>query len=177
MSAEEIASVGSARMRMLKATIITCAVTGVLFWLMASGAYVWLKTLHILAIISWMAGLLYLPRLFVYHCEAEAGSKQSETFKTMERRLLKGIMYPAMIASWSVGLWLAWDQILFGDLWFQIKLALVLVLTWVHWFYDNCMVEFAEDRNQRPQRFYRFMNEVPTLLMIGIVIMVIVKPF
>jgi putative membrane protein len=162
---------------MLKATIITCVIAGGLVWLMPSGAYQWLKTLHILAIISWMAGLLYLPRLFVYHCEAEAGSRQSETFKTMERRLLKGIMYPAMIASWSSGLWLAWDLALFGELWFQAKFALVLVLTWVHWFYDNCMVEFAEDRNLRPQRFYRFMNEVPTLLMIGMVTLVIVRPF
>lgn len=164
-------------MRMLRALVITCVIAGLLVWLSPSEAYQWLKVLHILAIISWMAGLLYLPRLFVYHCEAEIGSKQSEAFKVMERRLLKGIMYPAMIASWSAGLWLAWDQGLFGDLWFQVKLALVLVLTWTHWFYDNCMVEFAEDRNDRPQRFFRFMNEVPTLLMIGIVIMVIVRPF
>ena len=162
---------------MLKATVITLAIAGLAIWLLPSGAYLTLRTLHILAIISWMAGLLYLPRLFVYHCDAEAGSQQSETFKTMERRLLKGIMYPAMVASWCAGLWLAWDQSLFGDLWFQMKLAFVLVLTWVHWFYDNCMVEFAEDMNQRPQRFYRFMNEVPTLLMIGIVTLVVVRPF
>ena len=162
---------------MLRALVITLVVAALLIWLVPGGAYPWFKALHIVAIISWMAGLLYLPRLFVYHCEAEAGSRQSETFKVMERRLLRGIMYPAMIASWCMGLWLAWDQGLFGDLWFQVKLALVLTLTWVHWFCDNCVREFAEDRNERPQRFYRFINEVPTLLMIGIVIMVVVRPF
>ena len=162
---------------MLRAAVITAVATALLIWLMPGGAYAWMKVLHIVSIISWMAGLLYLPRLFVYHCEAETGSKQSETFKVMERRLYKGIMVPAMIASWTAGLWLAWDQSLFGDLWFQLKLALVLTLTWVHWFYANSLREFAEDRNERPQRFFRFMNEVPTLLMIGIVILVIVRPF
>ena len=162
---------------MLRAAVIALAVAAAMIWLIPSAGHLWLKALHIIAIISWMAGLLYLPRLFVYHCEAEAGSKQSETFKVMERRLLKAIMTPAMIASWAVGLWLAWDLSLFGDLWFQLKLLLVLALTWVHWFLANSVEEFAEDRNQRPQRFYRFINEVPTLLMIGIVILVIVRPF
>ena len=161
----------------LRAIVIIGVIAGLLIWLSPTGLYPWLKSLHIIAVISWMAGLLYLPRLFVYHCEAEAGSKQSETFKVMERRLLKAIMYPALIASWSLGLWLAWDQNLFGEPWFQVKLALVLILTWVHCFYACCVREFAEDRNARPQRFYRFMNEVPTLLMIGIVIMVVVRPF
>ena len=161
---------------MVRAIVIAAVIAALFIWIVPNGAYPWMKTLHVLAIISWMAGLLYLPRLFVYHCEAEPGTTQSETFKVMERRLFKGIMTPAMIASWSAGLWLAWDQNLFGEHWFQLKLALVVVLTWTHWFYANCLAEFAEDRNQRPQRFYRFMNEVPTLLMIGIVIMVIVRP-
>jgi putative membrane protein len=162
---------------MLRATIIALLVAAAMIWLIGDGAYVWMKALHIIAIISWMAGLLYLPRLFVYHCEAEAGSPQAETFKVMERRLLKAIMTPAMIASWAVGLWLAWDLNLFGDLWFQLKLFLALTLTWVHWFLANAVKEFAEDSNRRPQRFYRFINEAPTLLMIGIVILVIVRPF
>ncbi len=164
-------------MLMLRAAVIALAVAAVMIWLIPGGGYLWMKALHVISIIAWMAGLLYLPRLFVYHCEAEAGSQQSETFKVMERRLLRAIMVPAMIASWAAGLWLAWDQKLFGEGWFHAKLALVLVLTWVHWFYANAVREFAEDRNQRPQRFYRFMNEVPTLLMIGIVILVIVRPF
>ncbi len=164
-------------MLMLRAAVMALVLAVLAIWLIPDGAYVWMKVLHIVAIISWMAGLLYLPRLFVYHCEAVAGSKQSETFKVMERRLLRAIMTPAMIASWAVGLWLAWDLNLFGDLWFQLKLLLALCLTWVHWFLANATLEFAEDRNQRPQRLYRFVNEVPTLLMIGIVILVIVRPF
>ncbi len=162
---------------MLRAAIIAAVVTGLFLWLIPGGGYLWMKALHIVAIISWMAGLLYLPRLFIYHCEAVAGSEQSETFKVMERRLYTAIMVPAMIASWSAGLWLGSEQGLFGDLWFQLKLLLAATLTWVHWFYANSVKEFAEDRNERPQRFYRFMNEVPTLLMIGIVILVIVRPF
>ena len=162
---------------MLRAAVIALVVTALMIWIIQSDGYLWMKVLHIVAIISWMAGLLYLPRLFVYHCEAEVGSKQSESFKVMERRLLKAIMVPAMIASWAAGLWLGWELSLFGDLWFQLKLLLAVTLTWVHWFYANSVQEFAEDRNQRPQRFYRFMNEVPTLLMIGIVILVVVRPF
>jgi len=164
-------------MEMLRAAAIAAVVTALMIWLIPSGGYRWMKVLHIVAVISWMAGLLYLPRLFVYHCEAEAGSKQSGTFKVMERRLYRGIMGPAMIASWSAGLWLAWDLGLFGDGWFHAKLALVVILTGMHWLYGANLRAFAEDRNARPQRFYRFMNEVPTVLMIGIVILVIVRPF
>jgi putative membrane protein len=167
----------SAGLEVVRAIVIAAVVTALFIWIVPNGAYPWMKALHVLAIISWMAGLLYLPRLFVYHCEAEPGTRQAETFKVMERRLFRGIMTPAMIAAWSAGLWLALDQGLFGEHWFQLKLALVLVLTWTHWFYANSLSAFAEDRNQRPQRFYRFMNEVPTLLMIGIVIMVVVRPF
>jgi putative membrane protein len=146
-------------------------------WLAA--AYPWIKSLHILAIIAWMAGLLYLPRLFVYHAEAPAGSGQSETFKVMERRLLRGIMNPAMIAAYLFGGLLAatpgivdWSQ-----LWIWGKLALVAGLTVAHHLLGLWRKEFAEDRNARPARFYRIVNEVPTLLMIGIVFLVVLKPF
>lgn len=139
--------------------------------------YLWIKALHVIAIIAWMAGLLYLPRLFVYHCEAEKGSVQSETFKIMERRLLKAIMNPAMIVAWAAGLYLAWDANLWLDRWFMAKFACVLGLTFLHHMLVRDVKRFAADANERPQRYYRILNEVPTLLMIGIVIFVIVKPF
>jgi protoporphyrinogen IX oxidase len=139
--------------------------------------YEWIKALHVIAVIAWMAGMLYLPRLFVYHCEAEAGSKQSETFKVMERRLLKAIINPAMIVTWLAGLYLAWAGHFFSAGWFHGKLLLVLLLSGVHGFFARYVKDFAADRNTRSQRFYRFINEVPTILMIGIVILVIVKPF
>jgi putative membrane protein len=139
--------------------------------------YVWIKALHIVAVISWMAGMLYLPRLFVYHCEAEVGSKQSETFKVMERRLLKAIINPAMIVTWLAGLYLAWSGSWFSAGWLHGKLLLVLILSGVHGFFARCVKDFAADRNKRSQKFYRIINEVPTLLMIGIVILVVVKPF
>lgn len=139
--------------------------------------YVWIKALHVVAVISWMAGMLYLPRLFVYHCEAEVGSKQSETFKVMERRLLKAIINPAMIVTWLAGLYLAWSGSWFSAGWLHGKLLLVLILSGVHGFFARCVKDFAADRNTRSQKFYRIINEVPTLLMIGIVILVVVKPF
>jgi putative membrane protein len=140
--------------------------------------YLWLKALHIIAVISWMAGLLYLPRLMIYHCAAEKGSVQSETFKIMERRLLKAIMTPAMIVSWVLGLTLAFMYVSFvGNGWLHTKFVLVIALSVAHGFQARWVREFAEDRNTRPQRFYRIANEVPTLLMIAIVILVVVKPF
>ena len=139
--------------------------------------YEWLKAFHVVAIISWMAGLLYLPRLFVYHCDAPAGSPASQTFKVMERRLLKAIINPAMIATWLLGLALAWQGGWFTAGWLHGKLFLVLVLSGVHGALARMVKDFAADRNTRPARFYRLLNEVPTLLMIGIVILVIVKPF
>jgi protoporphyrinogen IX oxidase len=140
--------------------------------------YLWLKALHIIAVISWMAGLLYLPRLMIYHCEAEKGSVQSETFKTMERRLLKAIMTPAMIVSWGLGLYLAFVYVGFkGNGWLHVKFLFVIALSASHGFMARWVRDFAEDRNTRPQRFYRIANEVPTLLMIGIVILAVVKPF
>ena len=137
----------------------------------------WLKALHIVAVISWMAGLLYLPRLFVYHCEAEAGSRQSETFKVMERRLLRLIMNPAMIVVWVTGPWLAWAQGMLHDRWLWAKFVLVVVLTGYHHALGIWRKGFATDRNVHDQRFYRLANEVPTLLMVGIVVLVVVKPF
>jgi putative membrane protein len=139
--------------------------------------YLWLKAFHVIAVIAWMAGMLYLPRLFVYHCDAEKGSVQSETFKVMERRLLKAIINPAMIVAWGLGLYLAWDGGWFRSGWLHGKLALVLGLSAVHGLYARWVRDFAADRNTRTARFYRVWNEVPTLLLIGIVILVIVKPF
>jgi protoporphyrinogen IX oxidase len=140
--------------------------------------YLWLKALHIIAVISWMAGLLYLPRLMIYHCAAEKGSQQSGTFKVMERRLLKAIMNPAMIVSWVLGLYLAFVHVGFaGNYWLHAKLVLVLAMSGAHGYQARWVREFAEDRNTRTHRFYRVANEVPTLLMIGIVILAVVKPF
>jgi len=140
-------------------------------------AYLWVKALHILAVIAWMAAFLYLPRLFVYHCQAEPGSKQSETFKVMERRLLRGIMNPSMIVAWAAGLALmanieAWS---FG--WFHAKLTFLVVLTAVHMMAARWRKDFAADANTHSERFYRIMNEVPAVLMVGIVIFAVVKPF
>jgi putative membrane protein len=137
----------------------------------------WLKALHIVSVMAWMAGLLYLPRLMVYHCSAERGSVQSETFKVMERRLLKAIMNPAMIAVWITGPWLAWVMGLYMDKWFWVKMVFVALLSWFHHDLATRVKAFAADSNTRDARFYRVINEVPTVLMIGIVIMVVVKPF
>jgi putative membrane protein len=137
----------------------------------------WIKALHIIAVIAWMAGMLYLPRLFVYHCEAPAGSPQSEMLKVMERRLLRIIVNPAMIATWIFGLTLAWLTGAYADLWFQLKFVLVIAMSGLHGMFAATVKRFGRDANTRPQRFYRIINEVPMLLVIGIVILVIVKPF
>lgn len=142
--------------------------------------YLIVKALHIIAVIAWMAGIFYLPRLFVYHAEAKPGSELSETFKVMERRLLKAIMTPAMLASWVLGLWLAIDFGIVdwsGDGWFHAKLLLVVVLTVYHMVLARWRKDFEADRNTRSHRFYRVANEVPTLLLIGIVLLVVVRPF
>jgi putative membrane protein len=140
-------------------------------------AYPWVLALHIISIITWMAGLLYLPRLYVYHAQAEAGGEPSETFKVMERRLLRAIMNPSMIVAWILGLMLvahlgAWTQ---G--WMHAKFALVIALSALHMAYAKWRKDFEADRNARGHVFYRVMNEVPTLLMILTVILVAVKPF
>ncbi|WP_374467157.1 protoporphyrinogen oxidase HemJ [Ferrovibrio sp.] len=139
--------------------------------------YDWLKALHVISVVAWMAGMLYLPRLYVYHCEATPGSKESETFKVMERRLLKAIINPAMGATWIFGLSIAWLGHHWDQPWFWAKVVLVLGMQGAHGGLVHWQRDFAADRNRHSQRFYRFINEVPTLLMIGIVILVIVKPF
>ena len=139
--------------------------------------YEWIKALHVIAVIAWMAGMLYLPRLFVYHSDAEIGSKQSETFKVMERRLLKAIVNPAMAVTWLAGLYLAFAGHWFSAGWLHGKLLLVIAMSALHGFLARCVKDFAADQNLRSQKFYRIINEVPTVLMIGIVILVVVKPF
>ena len=139
--------------------------------------YDWLKAFHVIAVIAWMAGMFYLPRLFVYHCAAPPGSKRSETFKVMERRLLKIIINPAMIASWLLGLWLAFSAGWFSSGWLWAKLLLVLALSGLHGFYARWVRDFAQDQNHHTAKFYRIVNEVPTVLLIGIVILAVVKPF
>jgi putative membrane protein len=137
----------------------------------------WIKALHVMAIIAWMAALLYLPRLMVYHCAAAAGSETSETFKVMERRLLRQIMTPALLVAWASGGWLAFRAGWWAAGWLQAKLALVLLLSVFHGVLASWVSAFAADRNTRPAWVYRVANELPTLLMIGIVILVIVRPF
>ena len=138
----------------------------------------WIKALHVISVIAWMAGMLYLPRLFVYHSVTAIGSEQSETFKIMERRLLRGIMTPAMIASWVFGLWMIFAGLVDPMApWLHLKLAMVVLLTACHGMLARYTRLFAKDQNTRPQKFFRYLNEVPTVLMIIIVIAVIVKPF
>ncbi|MEM7170112.1 MAG: protoporphyrinogen oxidase HemJ [Pseudomonadota bacterium] len=140
-------------------------------------AYLWVKALHIIAVISWMAGMLYLPRLYVYHSEAEAHSPLSETFKVMERRLLRLIINPAMIVAWLAGLAMAADLGAWLEPWLHAKLLLLVGMQVIHAAFARWRRQFAVDQNRYSGRFFRIMNEVPTLLMIGIVVIVIVKPF
>ena len=137
----------------------------------------WILAFHLIAVIAWMSAMLYLPRLFVYHTEAAPGTESSERFKVMERRLLKGIMNPAMIAVWILGPLLAWLTGAYLDTWLQIKFVLVVGLSGLHGFFVRCWRDFEADRNTRSARFYRTINEVPALLMVVIVILVVVKPF
>lgn len=148
-----------------------------LFWLDPADLYLWAKAIHVIAVISWMAGMLYLPRLLVYHAESEVGSPQSELLKVMERRLLRLIINPAMIVTWTFGLWLAWRGFGFVGGWLHAKIGAVLVLSGTHGYLSAAVRRFAEDRNTRSSRHWRLVNEVPTVLMIFIVVMVIVKPF
>lgn len=139
--------------------------------------YEWVKAAHVISVIAWMAGMLYLPRLFVYHADAPRGSDRSEMLKVMERRLLRAIINPAMMATWVFGLWLVWLGQWWTQPWFMAKFALVMILSGVHGALSKWRRDFERDANTRPARFYRMVNEVPTVLMIGIVILVIVKPF
>jgi putative membrane protein len=139
--------------------------------------YPWLKAFHIMAVISWMAGMLYLPRLFVYHCETEVGSAEYSRFVVMERKLMRVIINPSMIAVWVLGLLLAATLDAWGEPWFQLKLALVIGLSAIHGSFSAWRRHFEQGKNTRSQRFYRIVNEVPALLMALIVILVVVKPF
>ena len=142
--------------------------------------YPWIKAFHIISVIAWMAGMLYLPRLFVYHCDAEPGSVQSETFKVMERRLLKAIINPSMIVAWVLGLTLAFTPGIVdwsSDGWMHVKLVLVLAMSAVHGSLAKHVKLFAADKNEKSAKFFRILNEVPTVILICVVILVVVKPF
>jgi len=157
------------------AILVVLAIAGMVFnppWL-----YDWIKVLHVAAVISWMVGLFYLPRLFVYHSEAQRGSEPAATFEIMERRLIKVIMGPAMMVSWLAGLWLAWDGFAFVGVWLWLKLAFVVGLTVFHVLLSKAARRFAAGENSLTARQWRMMNEVPTVLMLLALIMVVVKPF
>ncbi len=139
--------------------------------------YEWIKAMHVIAVIAWMAGMLYLPRIFVYHCAAPAHSPQSETFKVMERRLLKVIITPTMVVTWALGLWLTWRGGWHSSAWLQMKVVLVLAMSALHGFFVRWVRDFAADRNRHSAKFFRIVNEVPTILMMAVVILAVVKPF
>lgn len=165
------------RARGLAALGIVAVLAAGLLLLAPAAAYPWIKAAHVIAVIAWMAAMLYLPRLFVYHAEAEKGSATSETFKVMERRLMRGIMNPAMVATWFLGIWLAWTVFGFQPGWLHAKIALVIAMSGLHGYYAGAVRRFAEDRNARSARHWRVMNELPAALLVVIVILVIVKPF
>lgn len=142
-----------------------------------SNAYLWIKVLHILAVISWMAGMLYLPRLFVYHAEAPRGSAQALTFAVMERRLMRAIMLPALLVTWASGLTLAIEAGFLHEGWFHAKFTLVIGLSAMHGYFAKVRKDLAEETNRHDPRFFRIVNEVPTILMAGIVFLVVFKPF
>lgn len=168
---------GSPALRAGIALGITATALAAAVLLFGRAAYDWIKAFHVVAVISWMAGMLYLPRLFIYHCDAAKGSVQSETFKVMEQRLLQVIINPAMIISWVLGLWLAWASGFHKTGWFAAKFLAVIALSAAHGYFSAAVRAFAEDRNLKTPGHWRLMNEVPTILMIVIVILVIVKPF
>jgi putative membrane protein len=140
-------------------------------------AYLWLKAVHIIAVMAWMAGMLYLPRLFVYHAAAEPGSELSETLKVMERRLLRAIINPAMVVAWVLGLALMLNIAAWEDPWFHVKFLLVTLLSGLHGFLSRWRKAFERDENRHSAKFFRWTNEVPTVIMIAVVILVIVRPF
>jgi putative membrane protein len=143
----------------------------------ADAAYPWIKALHVIAVISWMAGMLYMPRLFIYHGDCSPDSDQAHTFSVMEQRLMKVIMNPAMAISWILGLYIAWTVFEFQGGWLHAKLAATVVLSGVHGYFAKSVKAFGRGEYVGNARFWRLMNEVPTLLMIAIVVLVIVKPF
>jgi len=163
--------------RAVLSLVITAVAAAVLIFAAGDGLYPWVKAFHVIAVIAWMAGMLYLPRLFVYHADTPVGSPQSETFKVMEGRLLNVITSPAMVVAWILGTWLAWRSGYWAAPWFHAKLTCVLLLSGLHGYLSAATRAFREDRNTKPARHWRIINEVPTALMIAIVILVIVKPF
>ena len=163
--------------RAAMAIAILIAITIFLFWLDPDNFYLWAKALHVIAVISWMAGMLYLPRLFINHTEVGPGNEMSERFKVMERRLLRIIINPAMTLTWVFGLWLAWEGFRFQGTWLYLKFACVLAMSAVHGHFSKHVRLFGEDRHEKTARYWRLMNEIPTVLMIAIVVLVIVKPF
>jgi putative membrane protein len=157
--------------------LVTVVAAGLAMLIFGAAAYPWVKAFHVIAVISWLAGMLYLPRLFVYHAEVPVGSPQSEIFKVMEQRLLNIITTPAMVVAWVLGIWLVWQSGYWVAPWFHAKLACVLALSGLHGYLSASTRAFREDRNTKPARHWRIVNEIPTVLMIAIVILVIVKPF
>jgi len=157
------------------AVVVALAVAA--WWFEPDWLYSWLKVLHIVAVISWMVGLFYLPRLFVYHADAASTGEPAATFVVMEQRLVKVIMNPAMMVSWVVGLWLAWSGFAFLGVWLWVKIAAVIGLTVFHVFLSRAARRFAAGKNTMTARQWRMANEIPTVLMILVVIMVIIKPF
>ena len=179
MVGPEAGAAAGAKARHRAFSAIAALLVGVMlvFWWRPANLDLWIKAVHVVAVISWMAGLLYLPRLFIYHTDAEIGSVQSETFTVMEGRLLKVIMRPAMMISWVLGLWLAYSSFAFSGGWLWAKIVAVVALTVIHLHFFKAWKGFAADRREHSARYWRMMNEGPTLLMIVIVILVIVKPF
>jgi len=161
----------------LAALAVGAVLAVILFGFVSVDAQLWVKALHILAVIAWMVGMLYLPRLFVYHTEAGAGSPAAETFKVMERRLQRAIINPAMIVTWVAGLWLAIEVYAFQGGWLHAKLLLVVLMTGVHGYLSAARKRLERDEITRTTRHWRIVNEIPTLLLIAIVILVVVKPF
>lgn len=168
---------GKVARRAIMALVLFLVMAGGLLFLDDSSRYLWIKALHVMAVISWMAGMFYLPRLFIYHCDCDPSSEQARTFSVMEQRLYRIIMNPAMMLAWVFGLYIAWDIYGFRGGWLHAKLAAVVVLTVAHVYFGKAVGAFAKGHYIGNGRFWRMMNEVPTVLMIVIVALVIVKPF
>lgn len=166
-----------ARLKAYLTIAVVVVMTGLAWWFQPTWLYEWLKVLHLVAVISWMVGMFYLPRLFVYHADAAPGGEPAATFVIMEKRLIKVIMNPAMMVSWVVGLWLAWNGFGFSGVWLWIKIAAVMGLTAFHVFLSRSARRFSRGENTMTARQWRMANEIPTVLMILAIIMVIIKPF
>ena len=159
--------------------MVTLSLIGAYLWIKATfgAAYPWIKAVHILAVIAWMAGMLYLPRLFVYHAGAASGSDLAATFAVMERRLLRVIMLPAMVLTWIAGLTLAFEGGFFAAGWLHGKLALVILMSALHGYFSVAQKKLAAGTSRKSARFFRILNEAPTILLIAIVFLVVIKPF